>query len=86
VFGGLPLEQSGQKLRCGLAIVNLENGAEEGFLWFHAGIEEVFAVTVLPGWRHPVVIGPDTRTDATPTVWLVPATSQLGSGDVSEMV
>jgi uncharacterized protein (TIGR03032 family) len=86
VFGGLPLEQCGQKLRCGLAIVNLENGAEEGFLWFHAGIEEVFAVTVLPGWRHPVVIGPDTRTDATPTIWLVPATGQLGSADVSETV
>jgi hypothetical protein len=32
----------------------------------------VFAAVVLPGWRHPALIGPDTSTDASQTVWLVP--------------
>ena len=72
VFGGLPLQQSGQELRCGLAIVNLTSGNLEGFLWFNSGVEEVFAAVVLPGWRHPALIGPDTSTDASQTVWLVP--------------
>ena len=72
VFGGLPLQQSGQELRCGLAIVNLSSGAVEAMLWFHSGVEEVFAVAVLPGWRNPALIGPDTGTDDSQTVWLVP--------------
>jgi uncharacterized protein (TIGR03032 family) len=72
VFGGLPLQQSDQELRCGLAIVELSTGRVEGLFWFHSGIEEVFSVAVLPGWRNPVLIGPDTRTDNSQAVWLVP--------------
>jgi uncharacterized protein (TIGR03032 family) len=75
IFGGLPLEKSGQELRCGLAVVNLRNGALTSLLWFHSGIEEVFAITVLPGWRNPALIGPDTRTDDNQTIWLVPPQS-----------
>jgi len=44
----------------------------DGLLWFHSSIEEVLAVAALPGWRNPAVIGPDTTTDASQTVWLVP--------------
>jgi uncharacterized protein (TIGR03032 family) len=72
IFGGLPLENTGQELRCGLAVVNLSGGAVEGLLWLHSVIEEVFAVSVLPGWRNPAVIGPDANTDASQIVWLVP--------------
>lgn len=72
VFGGLPLQKSSQELRCGLGVVNLSSGAVDGLLWFHSGIEEVFSVAVLPGWRNPALIGPDTRTDDSQTVWLVP--------------
>jgi uncharacterized protein (TIGR03032 family) len=72
VFGGLPLQDSSQGLRCGLAVVDLRNGELAGLFWFHSGVEEVFAVTVLPGYRNPVVIGPETSTDDSPTVWMVP--------------
>ncbi len=72
VFSGLPLQNTGQELRCGLAVVNLSSGAVDGLLWFHSGIEEVFAVGVLPGWRNPALIGPDLRTDDSQVVWLVP--------------
>jgi uncharacterized protein (TIGR03032 family) len=72
IFGGLVIGERQQELKCGLAIVNLSSGSVDGLLWFHSGIEEVFAVAVLPGWRNPAVIGPDTNTDASQTVWLVP--------------
>ncbi len=72
IFGGLPLQDSQQPLRCGLAVVNLHSGELVGWLWWESGVEEIFAVLTLPGWRHPLLIGPDTDTDATPSVWLVP--------------
>jgi uncharacterized protein (TIGR03032 family) len=72
VFGGLAIGERQQELICGLAIVNLSSGAVDGLLWFHSGLQEVFAVAVLPGWLNPAVIGPDTGTDASQTVWLVP--------------
>ena len=72
VFGGLPISERQQELKCGLAVVNLRNGSVEGLLWFNTGIQEAFAVAVLPGWRNPAVIGPDTSTDSSQTVWLVP--------------
>ncbi|MEB3319732.1 MAG: TIGR03032 family protein [Cyanobium sp.] len=72
VFGGLPLQEAGQQLRCGLAVVDLSSGELAGLFWFHSGVEEVFAVAVLPGYRNPVVIGPDTSTDDSQTIWMVP--------------
>lgn len=72
VFGGLPLQEGNIALKCGLAIVNLSSGVLEQFLWFNTGVEEIFSVAVLPGWLNPALIGPDTRTDASQTVWLVP--------------
>lgn len=74
VFGGLPLQESHSELRSGLAVVELSSGQLVSLFSFHSGVEEVFGVTVLPGYRNPVLIGPDTCTDQTPTVWLVPST------------
>jgi len=75
VFGGLAIGERQQELKCGLAAVNVSSGTVDNLLWFDSGIEEVFAVTVLPGWRNPALIGPDTATDARQTVWLVPPIS-----------
>lgn len=82
VFGGLPLQERDQELRCGVAIVDLSNGAIVAMLWFHSGVEEVFSVAVLPGYRNPVLIGPDTRTDDTQTVWMVPPLPGESPGSV----
>jgi len=75
VFWGLPLQDNQQGLLCGLAIVDLTTCAVRELLWFHTGLEEVFSVSVLPGWRNPVLVGPDTSTDDAQTVWLVPPSS-----------
>jgi uncharacterized protein (TIGR03032 family) len=72
IFGGSPIQETSQELRCGVAMVDLSTGVIEGMFWFRSGVEEVFAVTVLPGYRDPVVIGPDTQTDHTKTIWIVP--------------
>jgi uncharacterized protein (TIGR03032 family) len=72
IFGGLPLQERQQELRCGVAVVDLHDGAVVAMAWFHSGVEEVFAVSVLPGYRHPVVIGPDAAIDKTQTIWMVP--------------
>ncbi|MGV2388087.1 MAG UNVERIFIED_CONTAM: TIGR03032 family protein [Microcystis novacekii LVE1205-3] len=49
--GGLwwftPDERRNQ-LRCGLAIVNLATSQLVATFWFNSGVEEVFAVSVLP--------------------------------------
>lgn len=73
VFGGLPVQQKQNDLRCGMAIVDLNSNSVVGLLWFTAGLQEIFSVAVLPGWHNPIIIGPDTRTDATQTVWMVPS-------------
>jgi uncharacterized protein (TIGR03032 family) len=72
VFGGLPLQQQPQPLRCGLAVVDLSSNTLLAHLWFNSGVEELFAVTVLPGYCNPALIGPDTRTDQRQTIWVVP--------------
>lgn len=72
VFGGLPLQQGGQRLECGLAVVDLASGELVAHLWFGSGVEEVFAVLALPGYRHPALVGPEGGGDAGQTVWMVP--------------
>lgn len=72
VFGGLPIGEQPEALRCGVVIVDLEDGRPLAHLYFTSGIEEVFAVTVLPGLRNPVVVGPEPELDGLPMPWLVP--------------
>ncbi|MBE9242897.1 TIGR03032 family protein, partial [Synechocystis salina] len=47
----------------GIAVVDLRNGQVVGTFLFNTGVEEGFAVTVLPGYRNPAVIGPDSELD-----------------------
>jgi uncharacterized protein (TIGR03032 family) len=79
VFSGLPIEENQEPLKCGLGIVNLATGKLVGTFWFESGVEEVFAVTVLPGYHNPVLIGPDTELDGTQTIWIVPPVASLSS-------
>ena len=47
-------------------------------LYFTSGVEEVFAVTVLPGLRNPVVVGPEPELEGLPMPWLVPPLQGAG--------
>jgi hypothetical protein len=72
VFGGIPIAERRDQLNCGVAVVDLRNGATVGFLHFLSGVEEVFEVKAIPGFRCPIVSGPLPDTDQTEPVWLAP--------------
>lgn len=71
VFGGMPLESRRVELRCGVAVVDLATGRTVATLQFHSGVDEIFAVSVLPDCLRPCFAGPqddDERAD----IWIVP--------------
>lgn len=56
VFSGIPLTQQVSERICGVWIVNIRSGEILGFLRFEEGVEEIFAVSVLPNTRYPEII------------------------------
>ena len=76
VFGGLPVAERHEQLRCGLAFINLTTGSLQGFCWFETGVEELFAISTIPGYRNPIAIGPDAKADQndqnSQTIWAIP--------------
>ena len=57
IFSGIPLvERLGEARTCGVWVVNIETGQTLGFLRFESGVEEIFAVQVLPGVRFPEML------------------------------
>jgi uncharacterized protein (TIGR03032 family) len=75
-FGGLPIAENRESLKCGVAIIDLDSGRQMAFLEFHSGVEEIFDVQLLPGIRSPVVSGPHPHLDKTPPIWTVPASAR----------
>lgn len=71
-FGGVPIAEQRDKLKCGVAVVDLATGRNVAFLEFHSGVEEIFDVQVLPGSRFPVLSGPFPHLDDTQPIWTVP--------------
>ncbi|MGH8489835.1 MAG: TIGR03032 family protein [Gammaproteobacteria bacterium] len=56
VFSGIPLVKRLQERCCGVWVVHIESGETLGFLRFEAGVQEIFAVQVLPGMRYPEML------------------------------
>jgi uncharacterized protein (TIGR03032 family) len=79
IFGGLPVQQRCENLLCGVAVVDLRNGAETGFFEFTAGCEELYDVQFLPGVRRPMILNserPEARqamTNPDSSYWLRPS-------------
>ena len=61
VFSGLPLTQTATERICGLWVVNIHTGATVAFLRFEEAIQEIFAVSVLPGVRFPEIVEQDSN-------------------------
>ncbi|MGD0655198.1 MAG: TIGR03032 family protein [Thermoguttaceae bacterium] len=64
IFGGLPVQTRWERLRCGLAVVDLRSGQEAGFFEFTEGCEEIYDVQFLPGLKRPMILNlekPATR-------------------------
>ena len=58
VFAGLPLTQTQAVRHSGVWIVDTTDGEIKAFLKFEKGVQEIFAVSVLP-WKFPDVVNDD---------------------------
>jgi uncharacterized protein (TIGR03032 family) len=54
---GVPLAARREKLKCGVALVDLTAGRVCGMLQFHSAVEEIFDVQLLHGFQFPDVMG-----------------------------
>jgi uncharacterized protein (TIGR03032 family) len=71
-FGGMPITERREELKCGVAVVDLRSGRLAAHLEFAAGIDEIFDVQVLPGARSPTLSGPYPTLDGGHPIWTVP--------------
>ena len=62
VFSGIPITErlKPEERTCGVCVVDLRRGEIVGLLKFQSGVQEVFAVAVLP-WRFPELINDDEK-------------------------
>jgi uncharacterized protein (TIGR03032 family) len=61
VFSGIPITErlTAEQRTCGVCVIDLTSGQAVALLRFTSGVQEVFAVTVLPGKRYPDLINDD---------------------------
>jgi uncharacterized protein (TIGR03032 family) len=71
---GLPIADHPERLKCGLAVVDLHNGQIAAQLDFAAPVQELFDVQVLPGVRCPFLCGPHAERDHDFPLWTIPPT------------
>lgn len=72
VFGGVPICQDREAMRCGIVAVDLAAKRAVAYLEFKTGVEELFDVQVIPGVRRAVICGPYPSHDQQAPVWVVP--------------
>jgi uncharacterized protein (TIGR03032 family) len=63
VFRGIPITErlTAEQRTCGVCVVDLRSGQVIALLRFETAVQEVFAVTVLPGRRYPELINDDEK-------------------------
>ncbi|NET48673.1 MAG: TIGR03032 family protein [Merismopedia sp. SIO2A8] len=59
VFSGIPITKTLTERICGVWVVNWQTGDTVAFLRFEDGVQEIFAVTTLPGIRFPEIVEAD---------------------------
>ncbi len=74
VFGGIPIAEKRDELKCGVGVVDLLNGRVVATFQFQNCVEEIFAVELLPGIRCPAIRGPQPRDleHAADEIWVAP--------------
>lgn len=74
VFSGIPITDRLQpdERMCGLWIVDVRNGQTVAFLRFDSGVQEIFAVQVLPGQVFPEVLTEGVNDDLLENSFVLP--------------
>ena len=75
-FGGIPIAERREGLKCGVAIIDLRTGRQAALLEFKSGVEEVFDIQIIPGKLRPLLAGPYAGQDGNPVIWTVPSPNQ----------
>lgn len=77
LFGGIPVAEQydDANRKCGVCAVDLRRGDIVAFLWFEAGVTELFDIQTLPGMRMPGIVGLEGATlgsimEAPKAAWL----------------
>jgi len=66
IFGGAPIAEYHDQLKCGVGVVDLRTGDTVATLEWETGVHEIFDVQVVPGSRCPTLGSADDE------VWLLP--------------
>jgi hypothetical protein len=65
VFSGIAVaERPFEERCCGVWVVNIHTGQTIAYVKFEDAVQEIFAVTVLPGFQHPDVINDEPHVIA----------------------
>jgi uncharacterized protein (TIGR03032 family) len=79
IFGGLPIQERVQELRCGVAVVDLRSGTMVGSFDFTAGCEELFEIRFLRNVRRGMIVNWESQanreslTNPESSFWLRPS-------------
>ena len=71
IFGGVPIAERRDELRCGIAVVDLTSGRTVAVFQFLTGVTEIFAVEALAGFNNPLIAGASVDLQER-EVWVVP--------------
>ena len=72
-FGGVPIAENRDRLKCGVAVVDLERSELLGQFEFKTGVEEVFDVSLIPDKPLTAMRGPFSQEDGKSAIWTVPS-------------
>ena len=63
VFSGIPITErlAAHERTCGVCVIDLTRGEPIALLRFEEGVQEVFAVQVLPGRRYPELVNDEAK-------------------------
>ncbi len=71
-FGGVPIAEDRERLKCGVGIVDISRGTLVGQFEFSEGVDEIFDVSLIAGVRSPAMRGPFSTEDGQSPIWVVP--------------
>ncbi|OHB78477.1 MAG: TIGR03032 family protein [Planctomycetes bacterium RBG_16_64_10] len=71
-FDGVPIAEQRDRLKCGVAVVDLQSGKLLASFEFKSGVDEIFDVAVLPNVWMAAIRGPFADKEGDPAIWTVP--------------
>jgi len=75
IFGNLPIGDRFDELKCGVAVVDLQERQMISCLEFKTGVDEIFDVQTA-GFKQAIISGPYATTDGDSQIWSLPASSK----------